>query len=66
MEHLKSNFEDRLYVLLARHHHAEEPLREIQLRELANKLRVPTVAAVEVLYHVPERRRLQDVLTCIR
>tara|TARA_B100000029_G_scaffold389840_1_gene386457 strand:- start:169704 stop:172859 length:3156 start_codon:yes stop_codon:yes gene_type:complete len=66
LEQLKSNFEDRLYVLLARHHHAEEPLREIQLRELANKLRVPTVAAVEVLYHVPERRRLQDVLTCIR
>src|SRR5690606_4148910 len=27
---------------------------------------VPLIAINDVLYHVPERRRLQDVLTCIR
>ncbi len=62
----KAAFEDRLYILLARHRRAEEILPEIQLRKLARRFSLPTVAAVEILYHVPERRRLQDVLTCIR
>ncbi len=66
LERLKTVFGDRLYILLARHRRAEEILREIRLRELADRFSLPTVAAVEVLYHTPERRRLQDVLTCIR
>ncbi|MDE3256403.1 MAG: error-prone DNA polymerase [Gemmatimonadota bacterium] len=66
LEQLKTAFGDRLYILLARHRRAEEILREIRLRELADRFGLPTVAAVEVLYHTPERRRLQDVLTCIR
>ncbi len=66
LEQLKAAFEDRLYILLARHRRAEEILQEIRLRELADRFGLPTVAAVEVLYHAPERRRLQDVLTCIR
>ena len=66
LEQLKAAFEDRLHILLARHRRAEEVLQEIRLRKLADRFRLPTVAAVEVLYHAPERRRLQDVLTCIR
>ena len=66
LEQLKTAFGDRLYILLARHRRAEEVLREIRLRELADRFGLPTAAAVEVLYHTPERRRLQDVLTCIR
>ena len=65
-EQLRAAFEDRLYVVLARHRRAEETLREIRLRELADRFGLPTVAAVEVLYHAPGRRPLQDVLTCIR
>ena len=65
-EPLRTAFKDRLYVVLARHRRAEETLREIRLREMADQFGLPTVAAVEVLYHTPERRRLQDVLTCIR
>ena len=66
LEQLRTAFEDRLYVVLARHLRAEEALKEIRLREMADRFGLPTVAAVEVLYHAPERRRLQDVLTCIR
>ena len=66
LEQLRTAFEDRLYVVLARHLRAEEVLREIRLREMADRFGLPTVAAVEVLYHAPGRRRLQDVLTCIR
>jgi error-prone DNA polymerase len=38
----------------------------LQLEELARAARVPTVATNDVLYHAPERRMLQDVVTCIR
>ncbi len=65
-EPIRTAFEDRLYVVLARHRRAEETLKEIRLRELADRFGLPTVAAVEVLYHTPGRRPLQDVLTCIR
>ncbi len=66
LEPLRAAFKDRLYVVLARHRRAEEILKEFRLRELADRFGLPTVAAVEVLYHAPERRPLQDVLTCIR
>jgi error-prone DNA polymerase len=32
----------------------------------ARSLRIPTVATNDVLYHHPERKMLQDVITCIR
>jgi error-prone DNA polymerase len=34
--------------------------------EFAHAVRVPTVVTNDVLYHSPERKPLQDVLTCIR
>ncbi len=36
------------------------------LARAARRLRVPLMATNDVHYHVPERRPLQDVLTCIR
>src|SRR4051794_18668899 len=41
-------------------------LRLYRLEETARAARVPTVATNDVLYHEPERRMLQDVVTCIR
>jgi len=63
---LRDAFAGQLYALLARHHCAQEHATELALRERASALGVPTVATVEVLYHSPSRRPLQDVLTCIR
>ncbi len=37
-----------------------------RLNELAEQLCIPLVALNDVHYHNPERRQLQDVLTCIR
>jgi DNA-directed DNA polymerase III PolC len=59
-------FGDRLYALVARHRRAEEAELEARARQRAARLGLPVVAAVEVLYHTPARRRLQDVLACIR
>lgn len=63
---LKDAFGDRLYALIARHRRAEEAFAEELLRERAAHYGLEAVAALEVLYHVPERRDLGDVLTCIR
>ncbi|MCA9717629.1 MAG: error-prone DNA polymerase, partial [Myxococcales bacterium] len=55
-----------LYALCARHREARERTEEGRLRAAAERLGVPTVAAVEVLYHDVARRPLQDVLSCVR
>ena len=39
LERLQAAFQDRLYVLIPRHRRAEEVLREVRLRELANRFR---------------------------
>ncbi len=57
---------DRLYALAARHQVAAEAEQEERLRRRAARLGLPVVAAVEVLYHSPSRRPLQDVLECVR
>ena len=37
-----------------------------RLHQLCEQLDIPMVALGDVYYHVPERRELQDILTCIR
>jgi error-prone DNA polymerase len=63
---LKEAFGDRLYAAVARHRWVSDVPRERVTRECAARLSLPLLAAAEVLYHEPNRRKLQDVLTCIR
>ena len=63
---LRDAFGDRLYAMAARHRRDTEVAPEARLRARAGRYGLPIVAAVEVLYHTPERRDLQDVLTGIR
>ena len=63
---LHDAFGDRLYALFARHLHPRQHAMEQQQRAMARDLGVRPVACQEVLYHIPERGRLQDVLTCMR
>jgi len=65
-ERLRGAFGDRLYACAARHRIDIEADAEVALRAFAERHRLPVVAAQEVLYHTPARRRLHDVLTCIR
>ncbi len=53
---------------LAAHHlyRGDDARRLAHLAALAETVGLPLVATNDVLYHVPERRPLQDVLTCIR
>ena len=63
---LRRRFDGRLY-LAARHlYRGDDRGRIGRLADLASHLGIPMVATNDVLYHVPQRRPLQDVLTCIR
>ncbi len=61
-----ADFEGRAY--LAAHHlyRGGDARRLARLAVLAKAAGLPLVATNDVLYHLPERRPLQDVLTCIR
>ena len=62
----KRIFGDRAYIALTIRRRPRDAVRLRDLAALAAKARVPTVATNDVLYHAPERRLLQDVVTCIR
>ncbi len=55
-------------VSLAAHHlcRGDDERRIARLGELADWAKTPLVATNDVHYHLPERRPLQDVLTCVR
>ncbi len=61
-----ADFAGRAY--LAAHHlyRGDDARRLAHLAALAEAVGLPLVATNDVLYHLPERRPLQDVLTCIR
>ena len=53
--------------LVAQHSYRGDDRRWLsRLQAIGDGLDLPLVASNDVLYHVPERRPLQDVLTCIR
>ncbi len=47
-------------------YHGDDVRRLARLQDIADAAPVPLIATNDVLYHTPERRALQDVLTCIR
>jgi error-prone DNA polymerase len=59
-------FGDRLYVAAEMHAGADDATRLTAVAESSRRTGVPMAAANDVHYHVPQRRFLQDVLTCIR
>lgn len=63
---LREAFGKDLYAMIARHRSTKETKQEALLRERASHYSLACVAAHEVLYHIKQRKPLQDVLTCIR
>lgn len=55
-----------VWLAAARRYGARDLHRLARLDALAQAAAIPMVATNDVLYHGPERRPLQDVLTCIR
>ena len=65
-EKLRTDFPKSTYLALTRRFRPNENERLQALADLAQDLRIPTIATNDVLYHTPDRRMLHDVMTCIR
>jgi error-prone DNA polymerase len=63
---LKQDFRKRAYLALCHRYHGGDRRRLEQDQALADRIGLKTVAINDVRYHVPERRPLADIVTCIR
>ena len=63
---LRDAFPRQVRLMLRRDHGPGDLRRMAGLAQMARRHGVPLVATNDVLYHAAERRRLQDVVTCIR
>ena len=66
LRRLLEAFGDRAYLALTLRRRPNDALRLHELSNLASRARVPTLVTNDALFHVPARRLLQDVVTCIR
>ena len=56
----------RVWLGASMRYRGDDARRLARLAAIADAARVPPLATGDVLYHAPERRPLQDVMTCIR
>ncbi len=56
----------RLWLGATMHYRGDDRRHLSRLIDMSRRYRVPLIALGDVLYHAPERRPLQDVLTCVR
>ncbi len=66
LKKLRRVFEDRCYLAAQYLYRGDDVARLAQLAALAAAAGLPLIAGNDVHYHVPQRRPLMDVLTCIR
>ncbi len=66
LRRLAGTFGDRAYLALTLRRRPGDQMRLHKLVGLAAAAGVATVVTNDVLFHVPERRQLQDVVTCVR
>ena len=66
LEKLSAHTPDHLWLGAIPLYHGRDKKRLQHLAELTKKFRIPLIALNDALYHHPDRRRVQDVFTCIR
>jgi error-prone DNA polymerase len=66
LRRLRESFGNCAYMALTLRRRPNDALRLHELSTLAAQTCVPTVVTNDVLFHVPARRILQDIVTCIR
>ena len=66
LERFSDLFPGNVYLAAAYTYHGQNRARLADLAEIGARAGAPLVAMNDVLYHVPNRRPLQDVLTCVR
>ncbi|MCX2574149.1 error-prone DNA polymerase [Pedobacter sandarakinus] len=66
LQDYKANLGASLYLAVNKNYQGQDQKRLFRLHELSKKLDIPLVATNDVYYHHPQRRELQDILTCVR
>lgn len=67
LRRLRESFDnDRLSLAITRHFAQNDHHRIEQIARAGSRIGIPLVVTSDVHYHVPQRRPLHDVLTCIR
>ena len=66
LDRLRKSRADGVWLAASLLYRGDDRRRLARLRHIAAEAGVPLLATNDVLYHHPSRRRLQDVLTCIR
>ena len=66
LQEYKEAFGRHLYIGASRPYHGDDSKYLYRLSELSSQLNIPLLATNDVHYHIPARRQLQDILTCIR
>lgn len=66
LQHYKNALGDNLYLGINRSYTGLDQKRMFQLAQLSEQLCIPLVATNDIHYHEPQRRQLQDILTCVR
>jgi len=62
----QSVFNDNLYIAAIRAYRGNDSKLFHRIQQLASQLNIHMVATNDVHYHRPERRELQDIVTCVR
>src|SRR5713101_188597 len=66
MQRCADLFRGNLHIALTHSYRGDDKQWIRTVAEFAGSLRIPVVATNDVLYHHPDRKMLQDVVTCIR
>ncbi|HXR87723.1 MAG TPA: error-prone DNA polymerase [Stellaceae bacterium] len=66
LQEMQRRFPGAVYLAASHLYRGDDRKRIARLGALADAAATPLIATNDVLYHAPERRALQDVLTCIR
>jgi error-prone DNA polymerase len=66
LNQMRDELESETYLAVSHLYRGDDTRRLAQLADIAKTARIPLVATNDAHYHVPERRALADVLTCIR
>lgn len=66
LKEYKKAFADNLYIAASKKYQGNDEKYLYRLSQLSIAFNIPLVATNDVHYHIPGRRELQDILTCIR
>ncbi len=66
LSEMREVFQERLFLTASCAYRGDDARRLHTLSDISARTDVPLIATGDVRFHVPERRPLQDVLTCIR